>query len=70
MFSGTEFEGYDMHGNSSAGTNFSVVPVYVRTNPNRGFGIGQIYTNFFVQVVCLIGKRPDRRPYRSEHVGI
>ena len=43
--------------NHTAGTNFSVVPVYVKTNPNMGFGVGQIYTNFTVQLVCLIGKQ-------------
>ncbi|XP_043238091.1 integral membrane protein GPR155-like isoform X2 [Amphibalanus amphitrite] len=53
VFAGSEYEGYAM-ANQTTSTNFSVVPVYVRTNPNMGFGVGQIHTNFAVQFVCLI----------------
>ncbi|KAF0302670.1 Integral membrane protein GPR155 [Amphibalanus amphitrite] len=53
VFAGSEYEGYAM-ANQTTSTNFSVVPVYVRTNPNMGFGVGQIHTNFAVQFLCLI----------------
>ncbi|XP_037089021.1 integral membrane protein GPR155-like [Pollicipes pollicipes] len=53
IFAGGEYEGFEL-ANATQDGRFSVVPIYVKTNPNMGFGVGQIYTNFCVQLVCLI----------------